>query len=633
MSTAQDSCCRLRPAAGTPRLRFPTRGESINRPFRVLTLSAVAAAVLFSGCSPEASAPSPSTPPAAASTAKVTTKDNRAALASAVDSFINGYFQRNPVFAAHAGKHAFDGKLPDYSPDGLKATADWLHAQRDTFAAFADDKLDAQGRFQRDYVLAVIDGQLFWLEDSGAPYSNPAYYTGDLSPSMYLTRPYAPLAQRMAAFVSYQEALPKALAQIKANLKLPLPASYIDVGVNSFGGFARFFKADVPGIFAGVKDDALQARFKASNAAAIKAAQGLADWLKAQKPHATQNFALGAAKFSQMLRATERVDLPLAQLKAIGESDLARNLASLKTACAQFAPGKSLEACVAKESADKPIGGAVEGARKQLASLRQFIVDKDLVSIPGTEQARVEEAPPFNRWNFAYIEIPGPYEKNLPSVYYIAPADPRWSKAEQAAYVPGKDSLLFVSAHEVWPGHFLQFLHANRAQWTFGRLFVGYAFAEGWAHYTEEMMYDAGLDGATPEVHIGQLTNALLRDVRYLSAIGLHTGGMTIAQSEQMFRDKAFQDPGNARQQAARGTYDPAYLNYTLGKLMIMQLRQDWIPAHPGPNAMKAFHDQFLSYGGPPIPLVRQQMLGGKVEAKLWTEGALADAGASAPAK
>ncbi|MGS0997118.1 DUF885 domain-containing protein [Rhodanobacter sp. UC4451_H18] len=598
-------------------------------PLRALTLSAVVAATFLAGCSADASLSGQSTP-AAASSVHAADAGRNAALATDVDAFLAGYFQHYPVFAANAGKHEFDGRLPDFSAEGLKANADWLHAQRKSFAAFTDDELDARGRFQRDYVLAVIDGQLFWLEDSGAPYKNPTFYTGDLSPSMYLTRPYAPLAQRMAAFVTYQEALPKALAQIKANLKLPLPASYIDVGVNSFAGFASFFKTDVPGIFAQVKDDALQARFKASNAAAIKASQELADWLKAQKPHATQDFALGADKFAKMLHATERVDLPLDQLKAIGESDLARNLASLKSACDKFAPGQSLKDCVAKESADKPVGGAVEGARAQLASLRQFIVDKDLVSIPGTEQAKAEEAPPFNRWNFAYIEIPGPYEKNLPSVYYIAPPDPTWSKADQAAYVPGKAALLFVSAHEVWPGHFLQFLHANRAHWKFGQLFVGYAFAEGWAHYTEEMMFDAGLDGATPEVHIGQLTNALLRDVRYLSAIGLHTGGMSMAQSEQMFRDKAFQDPGNARQQAARGTYDPAYLNYTMGKLMIMQLRKDWIAAHPGPNALKAFHDQFLSYGGPPIPLVRQQMLGGKVEAKLWTVDEVTDAKATA---
>ena len=211
-------------------------------------------------------------------------------------------FEHNPVFAANAGKHAYDGKLPDYSAAGLKATATWLHAQHDVFAGFADDKLDATGRFQRDYVLAVIDGQLFWLEESGFPYSNPAFYTDSLSPSMYLTRPYAPLAQRMKAFVTYEEALPKALAQVKANLKLPLPASYIDLGVNSFGGYASFFKADVPGIFATVKDDALQARFRVANAAAIKASRDLADWLKAQRPHATQDFALGAKKFADMLQ-------------------------------------------------------------------------------------------------------------------------------------------------------------------------------------------------------------------------------------------------------------------------------------------------------------------------------------------
>ncbi|HZY34122.1 MAG TPA: DUF885 domain-containing protein [Rhodanobacter sp.] len=584
------------------------------RSIHIITLCAVVTAALAAGCNREA----PNVPAASAPAASVAVVNDSTRLEAAVDGFIDGMFQRYPTFAAGAGKHEFDGKLPDYSPAGLKADADWLHAERAKFAAFGDDKLDDSGRFHRDYVLAVIDGQLFWLEDSGFPYSNPAFYTGDLSPSMYLTRPYAPLPQRMAAFVTYQEALPKAVAQIKANFKLPLPESYITLGVNSFGGYANFFKTDVPAIFAEVKDDALQARFKASNAAAIKATQDLADWLKAQKPHATHDYALGAAKFSRMLHATELVDLPLDQLKAIGESDLERNLAALKTACDKFAPGKSLSECVARESADKPAGGAVEGARAQLAGLRQFIVDKDLVTIPGPEQAKVEEAPPFNRWNFAYIEIPGPYEKNLPSVYYIAPPDPTWSKADQQAYIPGKADLLFTSSHEVWPGHFLQFLHANRAHWKFGQLFVGYAFAEGWAHYAEEMMFDAGLDGATPEAHIGQLTNALLRDVRYLSAIGLHTGGMTVAQSEQMFRDKAFQDPGNARQQAARGTYDPAYLNYTMGKLMIMQLRQDWIAAHPGPNALKAFHDQFLSYGGPPIPLVRAQMLSGKPVARLW---------------
>jgi hypothetical protein len=311
-----------------------------------------------------------------------------------------------------------------------------------------------------------------------------------------------------------------------------------------------------------------------------------------------------------MLRMTERVTTPVATLESVGRADLARNLVALKQACAEYLPGAAIEACVAKVEADKPTGGAVEGARAQLGMLRQFVVDHDLVGIPGTEQALVAEAPPYQRSNFAYIDIPGPYDKGMPSVYYIAPPDPSWSKADQEAYVPGRSVLLFTSAHEVWPGHFVQFLHANRSPFDFGRLFVGYAYAEGWAHYTEEMMWEAGLGNGALEAHIGQLSEALLRNVRFLCAIGMHTQGMSVASCETLFREQAYQDPGSARQQAARGTYDPAYLNYTMGKLMIRKLRADWTANRGGRAAWRAFHDGFLSYGGPPIPLVREQMLG-----------------------
>ena len=537
----------------------------------------------------------------------------------AVDAFIAGWFERNPAQAANAGKHEFDGKLPDWSPAGIKANIAWLHAQRDQLAGFADDQLDSVQRFQRDYALAVIDGQLFWLEESNFPNTNPAFYAGDLSPSLYLTRPYAPLATRMAAFVRYQEAMPAALAQMRGNLRERLPASYIEFGSNTFGGYASFFRDQVPDIFKEVQDPALQERFRASNAAAVAAAQEMADWFAKKRPQATQDFALGSERFARMLHATERVDTPLAELKATGEADLARNLAAMTAACAEFAPGASLNDCVDLASEDKPQGGPVAGAREQLAQLRRFVQSKQLVGIPGDELAEVAEAPPYNRWNFAYIEIPGPYEKKLPSVYYISPPDPKWTPQVQEDFVPSKATLLFVSAHEVWPGHFLQFLHSNRAEWKFGQLFVGYAYAEGWAHYAEEMMWDAGLGDGMPAMHIGQLQNALLRDVRFLSALGLHTGGMSLEESVRMFREKGLQPEGQARQQAARGTFDPAYLNYTLGKLMIMQLREDWTAQHGGRAGWRAFHDQFLSYGGPPIPLVRAQMMGGPPEAKLWT--------------
>jgi uncharacterized protein (DUF885 family) len=180
----------------------------------------------------------------------------------------------------------------------------------------------------------------------------------------------------------------------------------------------------------------------------------------------------------------------------------------------------------------------------------------------------------------------------------------------QQAYIPSEASLLFTSVHEIYPGHFLQYLHAHRAPTQIGRLFVGYGFSEGWAHYTEEMMREAGLRADDPRYEIGQLQEALLRDVRYLSAIGLHTHGMTVEESKRMFREHAFQDEGNATQQALRGTFDPGYLNYTLGKLMIRKLRQDWTASRGGRAAWKEFHDEFLRYGGPPIPLIRRAMMG-----------------------
>jgi hypothetical protein len=257
----------------------------------------------------------------------------------------------------------------------------------------------------------------------------------------------------------------------------------------------------------------------------------------------------------------------------------------------------------------KPPEGAVAGARRQLPRLRKFVEDNKIVAIPGTEDALVDESPPHRRFNAAYINIPGPFESNLPSVYYIAPPDPTWSEEDQLAYVPGETDLLAISVHEVWPGHFLQFLHANRVDNNIGRHFSTYTFVEGWAHYTEQMMVDAGLDEGDPETRIGQLLNALLRNVRYMSAIGLHAEGMTVEESQAMFEEKAFQDYGNAVQQAFRGTYDPGYLNYTLGKLMINKLREDWTTGRGGRESWGRFHDQFLSYGSPPIPLIRKQML------------------------
>jgi hypothetical protein len=527
-----------------------------------------------------------------------------------VESFISGYFKARPDFAVYQGRHEFDGQLPDWSAEGIAAEIRRLHGQQAKAMAFDAAGLDERQRFEREYLLAQVDKDLFWQESARWPFRNPYWYADALDPNVYVSREYAPLEQRLAAYIAYARAVPRALSQIRANLETPLPRTYVQIGRTTFGGLASYYQKDVPVVFASVQDSRLQAELRDANTGAIQAMQELDAWLAAQEPSSTDDFAMGPTLFAEMLRRTERVEIPLDRLAEIARTDLEQNLAALREACTAFAPGDSIQACVARSQAMKPREEPVAAARSQLEGLRRFLVEKDIVGIPGQEQARIEEAPPYKRWNFAYIDIPGPYEKGLPAIYYIAPPDTAWSEAERRAYLPGETDLLFTTVHEVWPGHFLHFLHSNRSTSKFGRLFVGYAFAEGWAHYAEELMWETGLGNGDPNVHIGQLLNALVRDVRFMCAIGLHVQDMSVEACERLFREQGLQDPGNARQQAARGTFDPAYLNYTLGKLILRKLRDDWTGSRGGRAAWKDFHDRFLSYGGPPIPLVRNAMLG-----------------------
>src|ERR1700749_2477980 len=559
--------------------------------------------LIISGCGQSTPPPQKPKGPSAASQAWIKVSN----------AFIEDYMQAQPAFAVQSGRHEYDGQLPDLSSHGIKREIARLHDQRDQISAVDPKSLEPRERFDRDYLLAVVDKDLFWMEKTSFPFTNPAWYLGHIDPDVYLSRNYAPLDKRIKAYIKYAQGIPKVASAIKENLKSPMPKTYVELGIDEFGGLADFYSKNVAAVFASVSDPELQKQLKDANANAAAAMTGLKDYLTAERKNANDKYAFGPDLFAQMVKQTEQVDLPVPQIEAAGKADLDANTAALKTECAAYAPKASLSQCVAKMQANKPKGGPVEEARNQLKMLKDFIVQNNVVSIPSSDEALVAEAPPYNRSNAAFINTAGPYDKGVASTYNIAPPDPKWSKAEQASYIPGEAALLFTSVHEVWPGHFLQFLHSNANPDKLEGLWVGYAFAEGWAHYTEEMMIDMGLAKGDAEKHIGQLNEALLRDVRLLSAIGLHTHGMTVAQSEKMFREQAFQDPGNARQQAARGTYDPAYLNYTMGKLMIRKLRADWLTKKPPGDAKaapmkdgKAFHAPSLANGGPPIPLVRK---------------------------
>jgi uncharacterized protein (DUF885 family) len=529
--------------------------------------------------------------------------------------FIEEYLRAQPAFAVAAGRHEYDGKLPDWSADGLRTEAARLESIRRDAEGFSPGSLNRAQQLEREHILALVDSDLFWLRKAEAPFRNPTWYLGNLDPDVYLSREYAPLDQRMRAYVAYARAVPVAVAQIRANVRTPLATTFVERAISGFGGYAEFYRNDVPRIFADVKDAALQHEFATANAAAAQSMADITRYFESLRQGATNEFATGPELFSTMLRDTERVTVSLDALEAAGRADLERNTAALTEACAQFLPGGTIRACIDKMEAHKPTRSAVEQARSELDELRGFVQQQGLMTIPSQEQARVAESPPYNRANFAYINVPGPFDARMPSTYFVAPPDAKWSAAERAAYVPGLARLRFTTIHEVWPGHYAQFLVTNRSR-TIGSIFIGYAFVEGWAHYAEEMMWEAGFGSGDPEQHIGQLSMALLRNVRFLSAIGLHARGMTVAESEQLFRERAFTDPATARQQAARGTYDPAYLNYTLGKLMLRKLRADWMTKRGKPDPptsasdWREFHDSFLSHGGPPVPLIRKVMLG-----------------------
>jgi uncharacterized protein (DUF885 family) len=560
-------------------------------------------ALMFAaGCSrqpaPVAEAPQPAAAPAAP------------VWADFVAEFIEARFKAEPNFAVQAGRHEYDGQMPDWSRAALDGDVAQLRAFLGRLGQFTDAQLAPAERIEREYLRWVIETEVFWRGSAEWPLRNPAWYLEKLDPSMYLTREYAPLPRRLEGFLGYARAIPRLAADIRANLRTPLPRPYIERGAAGFAGYAAFFRKDMPSVIAQAGNAELERALTEASSAAATAMDDLAKWLESQRATASDDFALGAARFSEMLRVAERVDVPLEELELVGRKDLERNLAALGEACAAFAPRAKLSACVERMRANKPAGGTVEGARAQLVALREFVRDRDIVTIPNQEQALVAESPPFNRGNFAYISIPGPFEDAaVKATYYVAPPDANWSTAQRNAYLPGRAYLLYVSVHEVWPGHYLHSQFSNRNPSRVASLWWNYSFGEGWAHYTEEMMYDAGLGKDQPEMRVGMLTNALLRDVRYLSAICLHAGCMSLEESEKMFRETAFADAGNARQQAVRGTYDPGYLAYTLGKLMIRKLRADWHAANPGASA-REFHDRFLSYGSPPVPLVRQEMLG-----------------------
>ena len=364
---------------------------------------------------------------------------------------------------------------------------------------------------------------------------------------MYLNRAYAPLAKRLEGYIGYARAIPEIAADIRANLKTPLPQSFMAARHRrAFGGFAGLLpqrgRADVR---RGQGSGRASASWREADAAAAQAMEELKSWLEGERRHATQAFALGEPLFLEMLKVTERVDVPLSQLLRDRQADLERNTAALRQACATYLPHGTLAACVRKMNANKPRGRGRAGRAGAAAQLRAFVVQKQhRQPCRARSRRRWPRRRPTTAPTALTSTCPAPTSKDVAYVYNIAPPDPAWSARERAAYVPGQANLLYTSVHEVWPGHFQQFLHSNRNPSKIAALWVGYAYAEGWAHYSEELMWEEGLgDGDAGAAHRAAGECAAARRALPVGDRAAHPGACQSPSRSGMFRERAFSIP------------------------------------------------------------------------------------------
>ena len=461
-----------------------------------------------------------------------------------VNSFIEASFKANPGFAVVQGRHEYDGQIADLSDAGIQAEVDRLKKAVADAEGFTDDKLTPQQRYERDYLISVAKGQLFWIDPTGADqlHNNPAAYLGFVDPSVYITVPYAPKEQRLKSYIKFLQNVPRAMEQMRANIQTPMATSFVDYAKSAFGGFAQYYPGDGMAAWKGVGTPEDQQALKAATDNAVKAMQDTVTWVESQRAGSKPNFALGKEKFQRMLADTEMVTTPVEQFEQIGRADLAANQKLLGEACARYAAGPDdpgMHGQDERQQAEGRRGCRRPGPARQPEAVHPAARHRHHPR-PRRSQGRGSAA--LQPAELRLHQHPRPLREETAVRLLHRAARPELAEGEQDAFVPGEADLLFTSVHEVWPGHFLNFLHANRSKDMFGRVFVGYAFAEGWAHYTEEMMRVKGVGGGTDEILIGQLSNALLRDCRFLSAIGMHTGSMTQQQSYDLFRNQCYQD-------------------------------------------------------------------------------------------
>ena len=541
-----------------------------------------------------------------------------AAFASLADRYFDeGMFRFDPVSGTSAGFHQYDSLLPTGSRSEIDAEVAAARKFLAEFEQFDPKGLSPSAAADRELVLGQIRGTLLTLEQIRPWENNPDTYSSGASNAIFviMSRTYAPPAERLKYAIDRERIIPQVFQSARQNLKNP-PKIFTEVALEQLPGIVTFFEKDVPLAFHEVTDKTLLAEFHKSNQGVIGALQAYEQFLKNDLlPRSHGDFRIGADNYRKKLAYDEMVDIPLERLLQIGFEDLRHNQDEFRRVAQQVDASRPPSEILKELENDHPAPDKLlDTFRGVLAGLREYLIQHHIVTVPSPVLPIVEETPPFARaLTFASMDTPGPYERVAKEAFFnVTLPEPNWPKEQVEEHMEAfnRGTVISTAVHEVYPGHYTQFLWLKQAPSKVRKLIGCSSNAEGWAHYSEQMMLDEGYGNGDLKLRLGQLQDALLRNARYIVGIEMHTGQMTYEQGIDFFVKEGYQTRANGERETKRGTSDPTYLYYTLGKLEILKLRSDYKQMKGGKYTLQEFHNSFLKQGFPPIKIVRRTMLG-----------------------
>ena len=520
-----------------------------------------------------------------------------------------------PTAGSRIGRHEYDGRLPDLSPSQNKRREEELRRGLSELHALGITGLNETGRLSYRIMELFLRRELFIFNDLKPLENNPMQHTGYLNVSGYIRRDYAPLEDRIRSATSAMKQAPDFLEVLDQALSDRISSHVVDMSVESYSGMARFYRVDLADAATGVTDPEIVTKFNQARETAAVALDSFVERLKSRGASGPDGFAIGTKLYSGMLATGEGLDAPLSRIAAIGQANLEDNLARIKELAQSIAPGRSVSEIVEEIGRNHPQAQQlIPETRGMLEDIRQSLIDFDVITVPSEDRCQVIETPTYMRYAFAAMDSAGALEtRATESFYYVTPVEDDWTDKQAEEWLSNfnYDTLKIISVHEVYPGHFVHHLHNRygRELPLVNRVATAYSFTEGWAHYTEQMILETGYGEGQPKLLLTQLLEALVRNCRYMCSLRMHTEKMTLDEATKFFMENAYMAELPARREALRGTFDPGYLNYTLGKLMILKLREDYQREQGGAYKLKEFHDRLLSFGGPALPLLRPALL------------------------